>query len=596
MPDSSAVKQQFLALSDVKQKVIALQVLSGFKWWEDYVLGHVEKEAISGNTSFPYSALNKLYRSLKQGGLTQNGDTLLPEVAYHIAMIASQSDWPHVSNVVRTIANKQPLSLPNYGTRALVPPISMLTLGVFLNDSAPFVFDKRRSPLQYNYDIKLLHGFLYYLPLDMSWLCSRAPIIQAYICVTKLLFMVVNQKRRAIDYGKIRKVYESLPFSELKHDYLYYFMIQIDVGLGDIAAASKKLAMISDQTSSYALLSQSLLACFSGEHAKSTSLLESGLPLIKKQYAKRNFCFHDTAGLFYFFQKICVDDMPGEALYEMSFYEKQGQVLGFNITDDIALLRMMAKLNKGDKDSVESELKRFHHTKPNNPLTRVFYELLHYAVNTHITPTREEELIKMMTNYRTYKFQLGAQVAAEIILSAKPDHPLAQKMLDESSIDLRFLPLLKAKDPWEYNMLKLESMLLPVKAGQKKLGRAHVASKRLLWLVDPDKLDVSVLEQSSRKAGGWTGGRAISLEKLHDSPERYTYLTEEDKRALRGLRENYESGWYGGRDYYYFEKDSTILALVGHPTLYHLHNREMQIELEHADPYLCISHSPYALA
>lgn len=315
-----------------------------------------------------------------------------------------------------------------------MPPISVLTLGVFLNDPAPFAFNKRRSPFRYNYDIKLLHGFLYYLPLDIDWLTSRAPIIQAYICVTKLLFMVVNQKRRAIDYAKVRKVYERLPFSALKHDYLYYFMIQIDVGLGDIPAAAKKLAMIGDQSSSYAILSQSLLACFSGEHAKSIDLLESGLPLIKKQYAKRNFCFHDTAGLFYFFQKIFVNDMSAEALHEMSFYEKQGQVLGFNLTADIALLRMMARLNQGDKDSVESELKRFHQTKPSNPLTRVFYELLHYAVNTQISPKREEELIKMMSNYRTYKFQLGAQVAAEIILSAKPEHPLAQKVLADSKL------------------------------------------------------------------------------------------------------------------------------------------------------------------
>ena len=139
-------------------------------------------------------------------------------------------------------------------------------------------------------------------------------------------------------------------------------------------------------------------------------------------------------------------------------------------------------------------------------------------------------------------------------------------------------------------MLKLESMLLEQSPNTVQKMNVHVSGKRLVWLLDPDKLTLDVLEQSGRKDGTWTAGRAIALSKLYELPEHYTYLTKQDKAALSGIRQDYGSGgWYRQRDAYYFDKNTTILHLIGHPALYHLHHREMRIELEHAEPYVCIN-------
>ena len=580
----------FLSLEPYQQKILAVSVLSGLELDDEELPDTISNKSIVGDQSFSYYELSNFRSKLAKLKLTIPYERLLrPEVKHTIAEYITTPGWPFLTDVLTTLLGKTKLALPNYRAKAVPEPAMAIRLGLYLNDPAPFAFDPNRSPIRYNSDVGHVQAVLYDITLDLGWLASRHPVIQAYICVAKLLFIIAEQDKRPTDRIAIYKVYQSLPHATLKHDYLYYLMIQIDIGFGDLSAATDKLAMLSNNGSSYTWLSQSLLAFFQNDSHRSQAILDTHVDAIKKQYKKRNFCYHDLVGMFYFFQKIHQGQAPELAQFEMNFYEKHGMPLGFNMLKCIELLRLFALLALGDKDAADAKLRLHFTVKPTQPLVRLFYELLQYAINTKVSPKRLEALEKLMANYKSYHFALAEHVIAEIILSAKPKHEKAAACLAQSPITIRFLSMLQAKAPWEYHLLKLESLLLP-EAEQKTTAIRKVAlpTKRLVWLLNPDTKQIAVLEQSSRKDGTWSAGRAIALQKLYESKESYPYLTEQDKRALEGLRHEY-NGWYSSRDDYYFDKDETLLELVGHPAIYHLQHRQMRIELERGEPYLCIA-------
>lgn len=588
-PKQPTPLEGFLSLEPYQQKILAVSILSGLELNDDDLPTLIQNKAIVGDQSISYYELSKFKDKLAKLKLTIPYERILrPEVKHTIAEYITTPGWPFLTDVLTTLLGKVKLELPNYRAKAIPSPAMAIRMGLYLNDLAPFAFDVSRSPIRYNTDIGHVQEVLYDITLDLGWLASRHPVIQAYICVAKLIFIITEQPKRPSDRVALYTVYQALQHKTLKHDYLYYMMIQIDVAFGDIKAATDKLAMLSNNGSSYTLLSQSLLAFFQNNGTKAQTILDANVDAIKKQYKKRNFCYHDLAGMLYFFHKIHQGDAPELAQFEMNFYEKHGMPLGFNMLDCVRLLRFFATLALGGKDAVEAELSHHFAVKPTQPLVRLFYELLQYAMNTRVAPKRLTEIEKLMANYTTYHFGLAEHVMAEIILSAKPKHEKAAECLAQSPITIRFLPMLKAKAPWEYNLLKLESLLLP-EADKKTIIARKLAlpTKRLVWLLNPDTKQIAVLEQSSRKDGSWSAGRAVSLQKLYESKESYAYLTEQDKRALDGLRHDYSS-WYSRRDDYYFDKDTTLLALVAHPAIYHLQHRQMRIELERAEPYLCI--------
>ena len=90
--------------------------------------------------------------------------------------------------------------------------------------------------------------------------------------------------------------------------------------------------------------------------------------------------------------------------------------------------------------------------------------------------------------------------------------------------------LIDVKEAWEYSFQALEGLLLD---GVVEGVVGSTATKRLLWLIDPEKQMVDVIEQCLSKSGQWSPGKAVNLEKLkyYHQHEQFDYLSAEDKRA-----------------------------------------------------------------
>ncbi len=148
---------------------------------------------------------------------------------------------------------------------------------------------------------------------------------------------------------------------------------------------------------------------------------------------------------------------------------------------------------------------------------------------------------------------------------------------------MRLLNFIHVKDNWEYSFQALEGLLL--NGAQPHVD--FVKTKRLMWLVDPTKQEVGVVEQSYGKSGQWSRGRSISLSKLKNyiNEAAFDYLTPQDKLVIAGITDD-GNNWYGFD--YDFSAYHCLLALVGHPHIVHYHNRDVAIELVRGEPELHI--------
>jgi hypothetical protein len=135
--------------------------------------------------------------------------------------------------------------------------------------------------------------------------------------------------------------------------------------------------------------------------------------------------------------------------------------------------------------------------------------------------------------------------------------------------------LLAPKQPWELALEALKG--LGGQAAGTAAPAANDADRRMAWLLSgmlggsqPSSYAlIEPREQKRTKRGGWTKGRAVSLQKLAEEPERFPYLSAQDREICACIVREQDAGWYGGygRVSYHLDVERALSAAVGHPLL-----------------------------
>jgi hypothetical protein len=75
-------------------------------------------------------------------------------------------------------------------------------------------------------------------------------------------------------------------------------------------------------------------------------------------------------------------------------------------------------------------------------------------------------------------------------------------------------------------------------------------------------------EQKRTKSGGWTRGRAVSVQRLYEEAERMPHLTPQDRAICACIVKEQPPRFYGAsRWVYLLDLDRALIAAVGHPRL-----------------------------
>lgn len=154
------------------------------------------------------------------------------------------------------------------------------------------------------------------------------------------------------------------------------------------------------------------------------------------------------------------------------------------------------------------------------------------------------------------------------------------------------LDLIQPAPLWEAGLNALENLCRPAKTAAADAQAAPTADERLIWEAEFGREWVTVtpyIQKSSAK--GWTKGRKVALGRLYDQwqTSQFDFLTDQDQRICKALREYSNRNYYGYRETFHeWDQKKLASALVGHPHLYLRGTRDEPVQVSEGRPHLTI--------
>ena len=429
--------------------------------------------------------------------------------------------------------------------------------------------------------------------IDLDWLSSRDPIIQAFFYVY-LLPCYFCEMPMLENNHEILALFCAQDFTHLKHDFMHYFCAMIFLTLGKIDRAIIHADKIRDSKSGFYLALQATFAFLSNQFEQAGSFYSKALTALRKQYRCRYDYCDNVLGFFHSLYVAFVEKNATQLSANVELYQKYvfNKMHAMPMDTTYELLGIIQYIERGEHakgkekwlNKIISEQVSSIDVIDYHPFPQVSEALLQYMVNfkTYL----DKNIDSLATKFKIYRHeqhQLMAYFLSELL--SQSDVKQAKEAITfykESTIKLKLLELISTKEAWEYSFQALESLLLNNTANLTLESQ----DKRLLWLVNLDKQVVDVAEQTLGKSGKWSAGKAISLNKLRDyhSLEQFSYLTSEDKAVVNCIIDDGPT-WYHQSQ---FDNRRALLALVGHPNIAHYQNKGTKITLVSGEPELFI--------
>ena len=577
--------ETFKSLPKLERQIIALKIICCQHNDEHKLIGCVQAMELTDDkgAKFTHTAYRVLVLLLDKLGFLHNKNTFTihPELHHDLLILMSEEDMASVYPMVDQLYQ---FDHTYYYDRRPPKERAYLVRSIYENHPGNFVahFDELGYCNRLLLDLREIFGSSV---INLDWLQSRHKLIRQYICVALLSHYYCDSKPSR-DSMNIFDVFSKHTDDDVQHDFLQYYSAIIHLSAGNFDAAKTYCARIHEEHSGYALALQATFSFVDGQFNAASKLYRKALTAIRKKSDIRSYYFDNILGVFHAF---CI------AYVDKNFKQLETNALNYNKYSDATWAMPMGmtywlfpiiplievghqKAAQRELQSLEKELDPFSH-----PLMIALHQLLWYMSNKHHLHEQQDELYKQLQLSIQNNQQLATLLLYELLANTDKYQLEANAFLESTSIPLRLLTFIHVKENWEYSFQALENLLLE---GAQAPG-APVKSKRLMWLVDPDRQEVDVVEQSLSKSGQWSRGRSVSLNKLKHylNEPNFDYLTPQDKLVIGGITEEGD-GWRGF--YYDFSSYHCLLALVGHPHIVHYQNRDVSIELVRGEPELHI--------
>lgn len=137
------------------------------------------------------------------------------------------------------------------------------------------------------------------------------------------------------------------------------------------------------------------------------------------------------------------------------------------------------------------------------------------------------------------------------------------------------------QEPWQRQLAALAHLSATAKDCASGSTQA-----RLIWElhISPKYITLYPREQKRKGKAAWSGGRAVALKRLSESPDEFDYLTPQDLQVCACIKKNNYS-YYGGAD---FELNSRLAMpyLINHPLVFLQESPDVRIEVLRGEPEL----------
>ncbi|MCP4155940.1 MAG: DEAD/DEAH box helicase [bacterium] len=150
------------------------------------------------------------------------------------------------------------------------------------------------------------------------------------------------------------------------------------------------------------------------------------------------------------------------------------------------------------------------------------------------------------------------------------------------TIGIRCLALEQTETNWERALEALDLL-----TGDKHAAPSPESNERLTWMLSPYSSTAHITPKLQKKktAGGWTGGRQVSLKSLKENT--HSCATQQDAAIIRTFVTEH-MGYYQSSERYSMDPDSSLPAMVGHPLVFIEKFPQTPVQLVKKEPELVI--------
>jgi len=572
----------FKMLTRFERQLIALRIIC-CQMSEELFIAKVVASGVLDTQGevFSEQSYKTLFLLLGKFGLLQKKGTrsILPELHHELLVLMPEDEMGWVHAMVQYMYKD---SLPYYDNGNAKERACLIS-AIYNNELEEFML--------YQNDVSHGNRIIFFLinifgssSVDVVWLESREPVIRDYICITLLSDYYCN-KVSVINKQAIFEVFVSHMHENTNHAYLLYCSAMIYLARGDIKTAQMYCDRIQNDKSAYALALQATFSFLDMDFVLAHKLYRKALAGLRKHAELPSYYFDNILGVFHAFCVAYTEKNVKQLITNAVNYDKFGSSYwAMPMGKFYWLFHVIELIERGDPEAAKQELnsmakcaKGFVH-----PLLFAIYQLISCMTNTAHLNQHQDTIYQKLQGSLQAHHGLAVHILYELLLKTDKYQHEAHAYFNTSSIKLRLLNFVQVKEAWEYTFQALEGLLV----GDDKKSGDVAKRKRLMWLIDPDKQQMIVVEQSMNKAKKWSHGRAVNLSKLKNylNDPQFEYLTEQDKHVIAGIHE-VSDGWYRS---YAFSHQHCFLALVGHPHIAHAQNREVSIELVRGEPELYI--------
>lgn len=572
--------QTFKTLTKLERQIIGLKIICcQFNHERLFITTIIESGAANDDgVRFSEKSYRALHLLLDKLGFIQNkGDFSIRFDLHHdLLLLMSEDEMKWVHEMVTHLYK----DTGYYYNAPAGKERAFLMIGIYQNKPAQFILEQD-NPIYGNWLVHIICDIFKSSSINLVWLQSRHKVIREYICVALLGHYYANHVPIE-NSSAIYNIFIKNRLENTNHDYLQYYSAIIHLSTGNIEAAQAYCARIQNDKSGYLFALQASFAFLEMDFNLAGKLYKKALAGLRKQTETSSYYFDNILGVFHAFCVAYMEKNVKQLTTNATNYNKFSDgYWAMPMSESYWLFHIMSLVEGGNQKDAKHELQSsINANEFAHPLLTALYQLTSYMTNKEHLAQHQDALYQQMQHSIQHNQTLATHMLYELLAKTDKYQQEASAYFDVSPIKLRILNFIQVKETWEYSFQALEGLLVDD-------NQAATKSKRLLWLIDPDKHLVDVVEQSLSKSGQWSHGRAVSLNKLkhHINEPHFNYLSTQDKLVITAIEEE-DNDWRGVS--YVFSPYHCFLALVGHPLIAHCQNRSVSIELVRGEPELHI--------
>jgi superfamily II DNA or RNA helicase len=451
----------------------------------------------------------------------------------------------------------------------------LIRLAVYANDGTDFIANRDLCDRTYgpHRTVMLLATLFYDVPLEVDWIASRHNAIQAALLEAKLNAFVVTgiagpEIQATLALSRAQQGREG--FNNLRVQ-----VLRCDLLASRIDALRDGLSAIEDTTGDTRQALEGSVAFLEGRNDAALQHYRDALKLRRKRLGKRKLFLEQEHRVLFLMALLSANNAGLHAEIQAGLDAAMAESEETAYDGGLLAMQAMLWLVQGMEAKARDLLARLRKAMPSAPFAAACVALAEHAVDADLSranradlATRFEQLCDTMPLVARIHGEILARVAA---------HPGPYIAWLDGRGGVAFTNIIQTLQPWERALESLEAFL-GAEEGGGDAAKAPRKGKRLAWFLDPAADDVTAAEQSAKGRDGWTDGRAVAMKRLHEQDPRLDYLTPQDRVALRTIRKEASTGWYG-EESFYFDYPRTVAALVGHPCVFHAGQHSQPLEL-----------------